>query len=291
MEIVAFALGLALLVTVTLDFLFTTIGADTYTLLSLRIARAIFGFFRLCVRRARVGWFHRVSGPLTMTGLAAFWIFGVSVGWGLIFWSSENAVQAAEGWNGVGWWDVYAHVGHLLSTLGAGKTAAGDTLWYVVGVFVAVEGMVILTLSVSFILTSTQTVNAGRGFTILLNAVDARDPASFALLAPPLASLVSSLNASPFALFYSTLDPMRALPTRIVTFAETAAQGPDFGRYRDLLADLPGFAGIGETGSRHLDDAAFLVRLRAWAAPFQLHPPEVVRARRADAPGPTPRRS
>ncbi len=279
MEMLALIVGLALLVTVTFDFLFTTIGADTHTLISIRVSRMIFAVFRLCVRHVSARWPHQMVGPLTMAGLAGFWIFGLSVGWTLVFQAFDNAVSATSDWQGIGFWDKYAHVGHLLSTLGPGPTAPGDTAWYVIGAFVAVEGMVILTLSVSFILSTTQTVNAGRAFVILVNATDAAATGRFEMLAPPLATLVSSLNSSPFALFYSAIDPMRSLPTRLVAFAETAAGGPDFRRYRDLLADLPGFARAGDSDTgAELDDAAFLGRLRDWAADYQLHPADQIEA-------------
>ncbi len=282
MELLSFIAGVVLLVVVTLDFLFTTIGADTHTLLSLRIGRAIFAVFRLCIRHVSARWPHQVVGPLIMAGIAAFWILGVSVGWTLIFGAFEGSVTANPGWNGTGWWDRYAHAGHLLSTLGAGQTSPGGTPWYVLGVVVAVEGMVILTLAVSFILSTTQTVNAGRAFSILVNTIDAGRGGTFDTLAPQLAQVVSHLNASPFALFYSAIDPMRVLPTRLVEFAERAAEGPDFARYRMLLADLPGFAGFGgDRPAAELDDDRFLARLHDWAAAYTLHPAEQVDARRA----------
>ncbi|MBM9595747.1 hypothetical protein [Roseitranquillus sediminis] len=256
--------GLLLLAGINIDFLFTAIGSQDHSLVSLRVTRGVFGALRLVARATGSGPLHRLSGPLVMASLAAFWIAGVSLGWTLVFAAFPDAVTvSSDAARPLGWWDVYGHVGHQLSTLGAGITEPGSTPWYVLGVLPGVNGMVILTLSVSFILSTTQTVVQGRAFAVLTQVYDPVEPASFDTLAPQLTQLCSSLRASPFALFYSASDEALRIPASLRTFAEAAERGPCFDRYRPILRLLPAF-------DPPQDKRGFLDCLRRWCASYSL---------------------
>ena len=264
MEFLPFALGAALLAIVSLDILFTTIGADEHAIVSFRIGRPAFRAMRAVGLQRGSAWMHRFIGPFIMFLLATVWILGVSFGWALIFAAFPGAVDAAAGAPPPGWWDVYGHVGHLLSTLGLETTTPGGTASYVFGALVAVNGFVLVTLATSFIVSTTQTVVRGRAFASLVCFLDPADPKHVTTIAPELAQLCSSLRASPFALFYSSPRSDLRLPEALQRFATRAAEAGtgEFHCYRGLLGQLPSLeAGFDPSE----DDAAFLDRLSAWA--------------------------
>ena len=162
------------------------------------------------------------------------------------------------------------HAGRQVSTLGSGATDPEGPVWYLVGVFAAIGGMVVMTLSVSFILTTTSTVASGRALAGLAEALDPGEPGARDVLLPQLASVVASLNSAPFALHYSASEPSRRLPRALLRVARGAAGRADLMRaYRAVLNDLPGL----EAGPE-LSDEAWLGRLEAWARAHDLSPGE-----------------
>lgn len=109
---------------------------------------------------------------------------------------------------------------------------------------VGVNGMIVLTLSVSFVLNTTQTVAAGRAFLAHAAAVEALDGEPNGDL-KPLADLVSQLNSVPHALYYSAPDPALRLPQGLERFAAWWAkrEGNITGAARDpeRPAEFPAF--------------------------------------------------
>ena len=66
------AVGVAILVLVLLDFLYTAIGAAPVAPLSERVARAAFFVFTKIMPQGKTR--HRLSGPVVMTAIAVTWI-------------------------------------------------------------------------------------------------------------------------------------------------------------------------------------------------------------------------
>lgn len=123
--------------------------------------------------------------------------------------------------------------------------------------------MVVLTLTVSFILSTVQTAQLGRAFAALLHSQPAG--ADVTPLFGRLADIVAGLNSAPFALYCSHGWTDRRLPEALVRMArDAAAQGAEVeDRFYDLISDLP-----------HLDlpgdNAARFEALRAWAGQQRL---------------------
>ncbi|WP_158214584.1 hypothetical protein [Phaeobacter sp. 22II1-1F12B] len=223
-------IGVVLTVYVCADFLFTTIGGTPSRFLSFRIARWVFAVFRrLPDRRFR----HIAVGPVVMSAVALWWVAGIGMGWGMIFNGFDRAVIMSKSGADAGLVGAISHAGHLLSTVGGGKTEPSNLGYALLGVVCAVNGMVVLTLSVSFVLSTTQTVSNGRGL-LLLQRVMAPGVAGYrSSVLPQLATLVAQLNTAPFALFYSHPDPEMRLPRMLVeTFCSDDAA-------RVLLSSLP----------------------------------------------------
>ena len=229
-------LGILVIVVVLADFLLTTIGAATWRLLSHRIASGAFAALRRARWNDASAW-HGAVGPVVMVAVAAFWVVGLSIGWTLAYTAAPDALVDPNSGEPVGAVERYAHVGHLLSTLGSGAVQPDTTALYVAGMIAGVSGMVVLTLSVSFILSTSAAVASGRAFAALLDVYDPASEDGQDALLSPLAVLIAQLAASPFALYYSSSMPERRLPRRLAELPERA--GAAGWRYEVLLADLP----------------------------------------------------
>lgn len=266
--------GAALLVVVVADFLFTTIGATYSTQPSHIVARATWR--ALTAALPDRGWVHAGLGPLVMCAVAAYWVLGTSVAWTMVLQFDARAAVIADGGAPAGWWLDFAFAGHMLSTLGGALAQPGTTGWSVAAVFIAVNGMVILTLAVSFVLSTTQTVTEGRAFLARAEATATVQEAPHRALLGDLTTLVAKLNSAAFALYYSTAAPRRRLPARLPEIFRTARGTEDAAAVRALmivLEDLPGF----RPPERPDDPEAFQAALDRWADRYRFGA--------ADAPG------
>ena len=254
-------LGIAVLSVTFLDLLLVSLGANGLSIASDRIARLVWRGLSGRLRRGGPT-LHRVTGPIVMIAAAAFWVFGSSLGWTLIFFASEASVvasPAAPPDAGTGFWSDWAYAGHMLSTLGGGLTSPGNLGWAVLSVFAGITGMVVLTLAVSFTLTTSETVTAGRAFCTRLDLKGASAVARSDDDLIALAALVASLNSAPLALYYSSPDPSWRLSDRMAGLIDLAADDPD-GRLAGILSHVPGMAG----------DAPFAKRAADWRRIYAL---------------------
>ncbi|UWQ22904.1 hypothetical protein [Jannaschia sp. W003] len=232
-----FALGLAIWFFVSLDLVAVTIGATTRFTVTGWIGRFVFGALRRIAKLGARPSITAISGVAVMTAVALFWIVGTWLGWSLMFAAGAGSVEMTVTGAEPEPLSYAAHVGHLLSTLGGARTELGGLPWSLLGVLVGVNGMVVLTLSVSFLLSVRQTVDKGRAFAALQNvgALRAGDASE------RLAELVAGLHAAPFALWYGEPRVERQLPSALLDHARDAEArgGTAWRRTVFLLADLP----------------------------------------------------
>lgn len=235
-------IGVLLTAYVCTDFLFTTIGATPRRFLTRRIASLVFLLFRYLPDGS---FRHLAVGPVVMSAVASWWVVGIGFGWGLIFAGLPSAVVISESGAPAGLAGALSHSGHLLSTLGSGITEATGLPYALLGVACAVNGMVVLTLSVSFVLSTTQTVTQGRGLLLLRQTIGPEDAEWRSTVLPALATLVAQLSTAPLALFYSHPDPRLRLPRQLVErFGEEPAA-------RKILAELHGPLGMDDWAARY----------------------------------------
>ena len=262
-------IGTAILVFVLLDFLYTAIGAAPVAPLSNKVARATWWAFSKAMPEGKAR--HRLSGPVVMTAIALAWIVLVSLGWTLVFQITETSVLMSESERPAGFARDFAYVGHLLSTLGGGPFKTESPVWQVLSVLAGVNGMVILTLSVSFVLSTTTTVAQGRGLLTKAPMFDAESAEMNNVMLPALADLVANLNSMQFALYYSAEHPSRRLPAGLVELARRVAPFPEqMRRLRIALAPLPAFHAPKGCTLDQLTDEEFIAQLDAWAERYTL---------------------
>ncbi|TCD15307.1 hypothetical protein [Oricola cellulosilytica] len=267
MNIAILLAGLVLLVMVLADFAYTTVSANMTGPLTRRVAAGVWQVHSLLARISGGRWVRRAAGPLVMSGVAMFWIAGTSLAWLLVFQSDPQAVLNKQTDTPAGWAQSYAFVGSALSTVGASNARAGTTVWDIVAMAAAVNGMVVLTLSVTFVLNVTQTVTTGRGVVMLADLVDPADTGNRSTLLPELTTLCMRLNGAPLALYYSTDREELSVPDGLLRLARRAARTPEvFEDYRHILKELPHF-----DAPEDLSSGAFLEKLAAWRDRFSPH--------------------
>ena len=206
LELVA---GAAIIGYVFSDFMFTTIGTNVYSFVSHRLARGLFALNR---QLPDWSWKYHAVGPLCMGVVALWWVAGLWLGWTLVLHSFEPGVVRQDSEVPATFFGTLSHAGHMLSTLGGGISMANGIGPAILGVLAAVTGMVVLTLSVSFILSTTQTVVSGRSLLTYADAMREQEDDLSSNVLPQVASLVCAINSAPFALFYSHPDPRMRLP-------------------------------------------------------------------------------
>lgn len=94
----------------------------------------------------------RVAGPLVTLAVLGTWIVALWIGWTLIFSADANAAVSATTGDPVGGWERAYFAGISLFTLGTGDVVAGDPVWQFASAVAAVNGLTLVTLSVTFVL-------------------------------------------------------------------------------------------------------------------------------------------
>ncbi|PVA07598.1 hypothetical protein [Thalassorhabdomicrobium marinisediminis] len=245
--------GAVLLVVVMLDILLTMVGANQSSPIAMRVGKAAFDLFKLLPLGA---FKHRLMGPAVMTVVASYWVAALALAWSLIFFGSDAAIDFQMEERGSGPLDILAHVGHLLSTVGGGVSRPESTSAALMGVLIGVNGMVVLTLSVSFVLGTTNTVVTGRQLFVSLDIADDANRIGDRAFLDKLIGFLVALNASPMALYFSHEDEEFRIPKRLATLLQMIAEdSPETAR--TLAGLLPGLkAGPAASLRARLDDWA-----------------------------------
>lgn len=94
----------------------------------------------------------RAAGPLVTLAVLGMWIVVLWMGWTLIFSADADAAVSATTGTPVGGWERAYFAGISLFTLGTGDVRAGDPAWQLASAVAAVNGLTLVTLSVTFVL-------------------------------------------------------------------------------------------------------------------------------------------
>ena len=230
--------GALLLAVVLWDILMSALGAGSAGPLAPRIAHGAFRLIRQLPDRDHV---HRICGPLVTASIGAGWIVLMCVAWSLILSGAPEAVVTGAEGTPAGTLGRVSYAGHLLSTLGGGLNQPGTQAWGAVSMLIGVSGMVVLTLSVSFVYSTTQAVATGRAV-LALSEIHGPGTERFdTVLLPELATLVAQIKAIPFCLYFSTARPHRRLPAALARLrCDARLDAEDRARLDVLLTELPG---------------------------------------------------
>jgi len=201
---VLFTIGAALVLVVSCDFLRTTVSLTGTGFLSRTIA----------------------GGPWC---LGSIWVLMHLCGYVLIFRGGLSLVHAETG-APTTWVLTMAFAGSTFSTLGASTAKMTSGGWGIVSMIAATNGMFLLILSVSFLLSILQTTNSARTFASRFRTLKVYGPEGeasqrIAGLGPDLSRVVVMLIASPLPGFFVPNDPAMDFSSAIIELCVLAEDG------------------------------------------------------------------
>jgi hypothetical protein len=233
-----FAGGLTLIGLVTVEVFLTTVSTSSPGgPVSHRLVLLIWRVLRRLARSPRSR-LLAAAGPTAVVVLLLSWIVGLWVGWSLLFAADPAAVVDADSGRAVGGWDRVYYAGFALFTLGVGDVVAVGAWWRTLTVVATINGFVLLTMSVSYLIPVIMAVTERRTLAILAHRLGtdvddalrrAWDGVAFTGLddqlvdlARRIARLSQQYLSYPLLHLFHTTDRDAALEPSLAVIAETA---------------------------------------------------------------------
>ncbi|TNH38100.1 hypothetical protein [Paracoccus haeundaensis] len=224
--------GVALVLIVFYDFLRTTISLSGTRFISRAIADGLWrlGSKSTLVLEQTVGLSIRgLLGLVILLTVAGTWVLLHLCGYVLILRGGLSLVQTDTG-DPATWVQTVAFAGSTLSTLGASTVQVTGGWWDILSMVAAMNGMILLTLAVSFILNILQTTNSARTFACRFHAVKAGAPDGHVSkhlegLGSDLTTVVVMLTASPLPRFFVPSDPTMDFPRALIEICDLVENG------------------------------------------------------------------
>lgn len=247
--VVLFLVGSVIVGFTVFDFLKTAIGlaglgpmTRWLTALLWRLARRSLPWLQHRVGRS----FEDAVGPGMLCVVALAWIALNCLGYTLMY-SAAGALEASQSAEPVGPVQRVAFAGSALSTLGGSLARPGNAWWDVLSMIAAVNGMIVLTLSVSFVMTVTQTTAAARALGLRTSALELRSAGmddqtlagALAALGSALAHVVVEMRSVPIVGYFTTDDQSLSFPRAVLRLCDMLER---VDRPEAREAELPGLA-------------------------------------------------
>jgi hypothetical protein len=256
--------GLALLAVALTDLVQTTMGAQRAGWLARHAAQLMWMAFRL-LRRLAGPPVHRYCGTFMMAFVIVLYLVLHWIAWTLIFTGGEGTLDAAGEPTGLG--ETAVFVAAAMSTMGSSTIDPASPGWDLASALVAANGLVVLTLTMTFVVNITDAVAAGRAFAVLVSTRDVASETHFDDFEQRLAELTTAFNAFPLALYFSSPVPARRAERAIAKFVAEGMNERNVARLRPILAALPGVTAEG-------DIAHIRQEVNDWAGVYMLHRPQ-----------------
>ncbi|WP_135305171.1 potassium channel family protein [Haloarcula amylovorans] len=158
-----FGVGVGLLVIAVVDLLWTTLWIEggSGPLTGRLMSWTWKPLHRLGNYSPRV---RTLTGPLVLALGLGMWIALLWSGWMFVFASADNALKDTIVSGPISWAERFYFVGYSLFTLGNGDFAPRDGLWQVLTALMTASGMLLVTLSITYVLSVLDAVTQKRTF-------------------------------------------------------------------------------------------------------------------------------
>lgn len=153
-------LGLLVVLAILFDFLMTTISIRSSGPIAKYASAAV---ARLLDLAPEDGLVAQYQGPVILILVACLWIAGLWFGWSLVFVGGQAELLDRNEVPG-SLEDIISFTGSTISTMGLGVLTPKAAGWHAVTVLSSITGMVVLTLSVTYVLNVTQVATQSRAF-------------------------------------------------------------------------------------------------------------------------------
>lgn len=163
METFYFLVGILLLAAGIIDFLWTTLWVDGGAgPITARLAT--FTWKSLKRMSKKVPKLLSFSGPLIIALTISLWILLVWLGWTFIFAGSNSAISDSTDTDPISWVERIYYTGYTIITLGNGEYSPKEGGWQIASIFASGTGMLLITMSVTYILSVINSVTQQRAF-------------------------------------------------------------------------------------------------------------------------------
>lgn len=228
--------GIVLILGTMVDIFWTVITARGAGPLSSRLVLVLHKAIQAAARMSGARVIMALGGPLILCLTFIVWVVLLWAGWWLLFRADPQAVLVSSSDQPGGVIDRLYFVGFTLSTLGIGDLKPGAALWQVLTALMAMNGLIAITLAITYTLSVLSAVISGRQYATQISALGGRpqeivadgfDGRSFAPLQtwlpdflPGLLQLTQSQLAFPILHTFQSLTPRSAQPARVALLAE-----------------------------------------------------------------------
>ena len=155
MQILLLIPGLALLAAAFYDALQTTLGRGGGPLTKAAGRGVVWAVHTPLGKRIGGAVFDQL-GLLVLLTVISLWTLLLWAGWTLVFMASDGAVVSASTGDPAGFWSRVYFVGYCLVTLGLGDYQPVGSGWQIATAWVALSGLFVLTLAISYVLPVLQ---------------------------------------------------------------------------------------------------------------------------------------
>lgn len=162
--------GLVLLGIVLADIVWTTLSVEGGAgPLTSRLTAGVWRGVKRIPGGARI-----LAGPLTLGVGLATWIAGLWVGWTLVFAGAEQPIVDPVSGDPISLWDRAYFAGYSIFTLGNGDFAPKEGPWQIATTLATASGMLVITLTVSYVLSVLSAVTQKRSFASSVSGLGTR---------------------------------------------------------------------------------------------------------------------
>lgn len=163
--------GVALLVLVSLDVLATTLTIGTRAgPFTRRVLGVAWRVLLRVHRRDGGGRLLSMAGVGLLVGTVLIWVTLVWLGWSLIF-LGGGATVVSSGGAPAGVADTVYYVGFTIFTLGVGDFVAATPMWRILSAVASFNGLVLVTLSITYLLAVVSAVVNRRTLAVRITAL------------------------------------------------------------------------------------------------------------------------
>ncbi|MEF2551056.1 potassium channel family protein [Aurantimonas sp. A2-1-M11] len=175
-------------------------------------------------------------GPLILAGAALIWFLGLWLGWWLVFLGSGDGILNAQTRVPADAQEMLYFTGYTLATLGLGDYQPTGALWQMLTTLCAANGLLALTLSVTYLVPVISAAVAKRQLAILIHGLGstpdgiltrcaqcgsyARLGSILDTLSPDIVTLGQQHLAYPALHYFHSPQAAAALPLRLAALSE-----------------------------------------------------------------------
>ncbi|MFC7138800.1 potassium channel family protein [Halosimplex aquaticum] len=226
-------LGVVLLTLAVTDLLWTTLWVDggAGPLTSSLMAATWSALKSVGKQHSRL---LSLSGPLVLSLTLLTWVGLLWSGWVLVFSAGANALDYTLGPEPVNWVGRMYFVAYTMFTMGNGDFSPTGGVWRIATSLTTGSGMVLVTLSVTYLINVLRAVVQKRSFASSVHGVGTRSESfvvtgwngddfdehnlSLETLASQLSRIASQHNAYPILHYYRSAERRYALPIAVAVF-------------------------------------------------------------------------